>query len=190
MPSPVRSIEVENLMSGRRFLIQWALNSITESITTYEIWRSTTEYQGFQKIASVPSPMTQYIDKVPFTFGIVYFYKVIARDNTGLGSDLHQTPAVQDSTFDDFEEAPFRSTSVAFSNFVIGEIPVLTVNVSSPPPANTYTLANFFRFNTVQIFVNGLSLIRNTDFTENVDQQTVTLMHPVVGTISVNYITV
>ena len=188
MPSVVRNIVVDNLLSGRRMLVEWDLNNVSESITAYEIWRSTTEYQGFQKVAEVPSPMYQYVDKVPFTFGIIFFYKVLARDNTGLRSDIHQTAAVQDSTFDDFEEAPFRATSVSFNDFIVGEVPSGVIDGVNA----TFTLANLFRFNTTEVCINGLVLNRATDYTENADQQTITLTTPAAlySVIVVNYITV
>ena len=188
MPSCVRDVEVTNLLAGRRMLIEWTLNSSSESVTAYEIWRSTMEYQGFEKIAEVPSPVAQYVDKVPYTFGIVFFYKVLARSSTGIRSDITQSNAVQDSTFDDFEERPFRANSVAFGNFVVGEVPSGLINGAN----TTYTLANYFRFNTVQVFVNGLALVRSVDFTENTDQQTISLTAAPasLSKVIVSYITV
>lgn len=187
-PSLVRDVHVENLLAGRRMLIEWTLNSIAESVTAYEIWRSTQEYQGFEKISEVASPTYQFIDKVPYTFGIVYFYKVIARDNTGLKSDLSQSNPVQDSTFDDFEERPFRATDVSYDSFAIGEVPSGIKN-----SVNTnFTTASYFRFNTVQVFVNGVALVRGVGFTESADQKTLVLVTPPAPatTLTVSYLKV
>jgi hypothetical protein len=50
----------------------------------------------------------------------------------------------------------------------------------------------YFRFNTVEVFVNGISLVRNVGFIENPDQLTIKLTNPVpaLGTITVNYLAV
>ena len=174
MPSIVRDVEVTNLLSGRRMLIEWTLNSSAESVTAYEIWRSTTEYQGFSKVAEVPAPMYQYVDKIPYTFGIVFFYKVLARNASGILSDMSQSNAVQDSTFDDFEERPFRATMVTFDNFITGEVPVgLTDGANF-----VFNTSNLFRFNSVQIYVNGIAQVRDNDFAEGTDQRTITLTTP------------
>ena len=172
MPSLVREVHVENLLSGRRMLIEWVLNPSNESVTAYEIWRSTTEYQGYEKIAEVANPTYQFIDKVPYTFGIVFFYKVIARDNSGLRSDLSLSNPVQDSTFDDFEERPFRAFDVSFDSFVVGEIPSGLKNSVN----RAFVASSYFRFGTVQVFVNGVALVRGVGFTENTDQKTINLV--------------
>jgi hypothetical protein len=188
MPSIVRDVHVENLLSGRRMLVEWSLNPSVEVVTVYEIWRSTMEYQGFEKIAQVSAPTYQYIDKVPYTFGIVYFYKVIGRDNSGLVSDLNASNAVQDSTFDNFEERPFRATMVTYDSFVKGEVPTGTKNSIN----TSFATAALFRFATVEVFVNGLALVRGVGFTENANQQAITLtVAPAPSaTLLVNYIAV
>lgn len=188
MPSLVKDVTVENLLAGRRMLVEWTLNSSVEVVTIYEVWRSTMEYQGFEKIAEITAPTRQYIDKVPYTFGVVYFYKVIARDNTGLRSDMTESNAVQDTTFDDFEERPFRSVTLSHNSVVVGETPSGLVN-----GANTaFTTASYFRFNTVQVFVNGLALARGTAFTEGNDQKTLTLTSApaALSTVRVGYLKV
>lgn len=188
MPSPVRDVTVTNLLAGRRMLVEWTLNSQTEVVTVYEVYRSTTEYQGFEKIGEVQSPTYQFMDKVPYTFGIVFFYKVLAKDNTGLRSDISESNAVQDSTFDDFEERPFRATTVSFGSMITGEVPAGAVNGTN----QTFTTANLFRFNTVQVLINGLASLRNSSFTEGTDQRTITLTPaPDAGSqVQVNYLKV
>lgn len=188
MPSAVRDVRVENLLSGRRMLVEWSPNPSLENVTIYEVWRSSMEYQGFTKIAEIYSPTYQYIDKVPYTFGVVYFYKVLARDVSGLLSDLDATNAVQDSTFDNFEERPFRATMVTYDSFVKGEVPAGVKNSVNV----TFTTAALYRFNTVEVFVNGLALVRGTGFSENTNQQTITLtVAPApASSVLVNYIAV
>lgn len=185
MPSIVREVTVDNLLSGFRYLVEWTLNSSTEVVTAYEIWRSTQEYQGFEKIAEVASPMAQYIDKVPYTFGVVYFYKVIARDNTGLRSDIAQSNPVSDMTFDDFEEKPFRATTVSFDSFATGEIPTGVVNGSNA----SFATSSYFRFGTVEVFVNGVARVAGVGFSEGNDQKALTLTPPpaISSTVMVNY---
>lgn len=179
MPSVVREVAVENLLSGRRMLIEWTANSSSESVTAYEIWRSTMEYQGFEKIAEVVSPTVQYIDKVPYTFGIVFYYKILARDATGLRSDITQSNPVSDITFDDFEERPFRATNLSYGAYVSNEIPVGAIDGVN----KTFTVANLFRFGSVQVHVNGLL---TAAFTEGTNQTSFTLVTaPAVSSVVV-----
>lgn len=187
-PSPVRDVAVTNLLAGRRMLIEWTLNSQSEVITTYEIYRSTTEYQGFDKIGEVQSPTYQFVDKLPYTFGVTFFYKVIAKDNVGLRSALEDSNAVQDNTFDSFEERPFRATTVTVGSTVIGEIPTGAVNGVN----GTFTTAHLFRYGTVQVMVNGVALLRGSSFSEGANQQTVTLTPPpdAGSQVQVNYLKV
>ena len=188
MPSVVRDIHVDNLLSGRRFLIEWAPNSVSESVTTYEIHRSVTETTGYEKLGEVGPSTNQFIDKVPYTFGVTFFYKVLARDGTGLRSDINATSGVQDMTFDSFEEAPFRATTVTFDSIIKGEVP----SGAKDGVNTTFTTASLYRFNSVEVFVSGLALERGVGFTENNDQTTVTLTvapAPATG-VTVNYLKV
>lgn len=186
MPTTVRDVHVENLLSGRRMLVEWTPNPTLEGVTAYEIWRSTQEYQGFEKIAEVNDPTYQFIDKIPYTFGIVFFYKVIARDASGYRSDITQSNPVSDVTFDDFEEHPFRSTTLVFNSFISNEVPAGAINSSN----TLFTTASLFRFNTVEVFVNGIARVRGVSFTEGANQSTVTISPaPVTGnTVVINYI--
>ena len=142
----------------------------------------------FAKIAEVNSPTQQYIDKVPFTFGVTFYYKVVARSSAGLKSDIVESPPVSDVTFDQFEERPFRATTVSFGDFIVGQVPTGAIDGNN----TIFTTASLFRFNTVEVFINGIRLVRGTNFSEDNDQQTLTLTTPPAGGQSVitNYIKV
>ena len=188
MPATVRDVHVENLLSGRRFLIEWDLNNTSESVTSYEVHRSNNETQGYAVVATITSPTNQYIDKVPYTFGINYFYKVLARDGTGILTDINDAAAVQDTTFDSFEEKPFRATTVTFDSFVTGGALAGvqdTINI-------TYTSTSLYRFNTTEIFRNGVALVRGVGYTENNDQTTITMtIAPApADTLTINFLKV
>lgn len=171
MPSDVRDVNVENLLAGRRFLVEWNLNLTAEGVTSYLVHRSEQSTQGYQLITTIASPTNQFIDKVPYTFGIQYFYKVIARNASGVSSDINTAAFVSDMTFDSFEEKPFRSVTVTFDSLVKGE--ALTGTKDS---ANLiFTTVSLYRFNSVEVFRNGLALERNVGFAEDNDQTTITL---------------
>jgi len=186
MPSVVSNVSVENLLAGRRFLIEWDLNSPEEVVTVYEIWRSTQEYQGFEKVGQVASPTYQFIDKVPYTFGVIFFYKVLAVDNTGYKSNIQQSNAVSDQTFDDFEEKPFRATTLQYDALVVSEVPGGLVNGTN----TVFTTANLFRFGSLQVFIDGVNRLPTTDFNENPDQMSFTFTAPPAANsnIVINYL--
>lgn len=167
-------------------LVEWTPNLTSEGVTAYEVWRSTQEYQGFEKIAEVAAPTYQFIDKIPYTFGVVFFYKVLARDASGYFSNISQSNAVSDVTFDSFEEHPFRSTNLSFDAFVVSETPSGLINGVN----KTFTVLNLFRFDTLQVFVNGINRLRTTDFAEDATQNSFTFISaPVAGsTVVVNYV--
>jgi hypothetical protein len=185
-PTPVFGVSVENLLAGRRMLIEWDLNPLAQGVTQYSIWRSTQEYQGFEKMATVDSPTYQWIDKVPYTFGVIFFYKVLATNASGVSSDIHQSNAVSDQTFDDFEEKPFRATTLQFDALVTGETP----GGSADGVNKTFTTANLFRFGSLQVFINGVNRINadsgstTVDFTEGPDQKSFTFSNaPAINSI-------
>jgi len=191
MPSIVRHPVVTNLLAGRRILVEWELNDAAEGVTIYQVWRSNLEYESYAKIADIISPYKQYVDKVPYTFGLNFFYKVVAVDASGMSSDISQTPPVSDTTFDGFEEKPFRATTVTFDSFVMGEIPSGAIDGSN----HAFTTASLFRYNTTQVVLNVGStshlLIRGTDYTEGTNQATLTVnTAPVSGTLLVSYLRV
>jgi triacylglycerol esterase/lipase EstA (alpha/beta hydrolase family) len=175
-PTPVFGVSVENLLAGRRFLIEWDLNPLNQGITQYTVWRSTQEYQGFEKIATLNSPTYQFIDKVPYTFGVIFFYKVLAVNAAGVSSNITQSNAVSDQTFDDFEEKPFRATTLQFDALVTNETPGGTVDGVN----KTFTTANLFRFDSLQVYLNGINRINANsnasvvDYTEGANQMSFT----------------
>ena len=169
MPNVVTHVEVTNLLGGFRFLIEWSLN--TDTVTAYKVYRSPNQDQGFNLIATVVDPGNQYIDKVPFTYGATFYYKVVATNASGSQGDLTQAEAVTDMTFDDFEEKPFRSTEISVNSFVIDGIPAGLIN-----SANTsYTAAVYYRANTLSVYYDGVRLVRNVGFTEGADQKSFTV---------------
>lgn len=186
MPTTVRDVHVENLLSGRRMLVEWTPSPTLEAVTAYEIYRSTQEYQGFEKIGEVNDPTYQFIDKIPYTFGIVFFYKVLARDASGYKSDITQSNSVSDVTFDDFEEHPFRATGLTFDAIVISETPTGLVDGVN----KIFTVSNLFRFDSTQVFINGVNRIRGSDFVENPAQNSFTFANaPTLGSVVVvNYV--
>ena len=188
MPSIGRHVVVTNLLAGRRMLVEFELNDAAEGVTAYQIWRSAQESEGFELMATVNAPYKQYVDTVPFTFGINYFYKVVAVNASGYSSDISASSAVSDSTFDSFEEKPFRSVAVTYDSFIVGETPTGAVNGLNL----AYVTANLYRYNTVEVFVNGLALTRGVNFSENANQKTLTLsVAPTTGSrVRVNYIKV
>lgn len=170
-PTTVRNVVVTNLLSGFRFLVEWTLNSDSEGVTAYKVFRSPNQDAGFSLIQTVQSPGTQFIDKVPFTYGAVFYYKVVAVSASGMSSDITLAPAVTDITFDEFEEKPFRSTDVRFDSFIVGETPIGLLNGSNV----LYTTSNYFRTSTLAVYYDGLRLARNVGFTEGADQKSFTM---------------
>jgi len=187
-PSVVRDVNVENLMSGRRFLIEWVLNEITEGVTTYEIWRSTTESgSDYVHIGSVQAPTVQFIDKVPFTYGVTFFYKVIAVNAGGARGDISAITGTADVTFDNFDEEPFRATNLTFDSFVRNETPLGIIDGIN----YTFQTQFLYRSNSLEIYVNGVHRLP-TDFQTNNDQKTFTFIFPPApgSIVNVNYLKV
>lgn len=185
MPSIVNGVNVENLLSGRRFLVEWNLNPSIEGVTVYQIWRSTTELSGFAKIAEVQAPTTQYIDKVPFTFGVTFFYKVVAVNSSGQMGDITAASAVSDVTFDNFDEEPFRATSLTVDSFIKNEVPVGVIDGINA----VFQTANIYRVNSLEVYVNGVHRLA-ADFAQGADQKTFTFVFPPAqgSVISVSYL--
>jgi hypothetical protein len=71
--------------------------------------------------------VTSFVDNVPFTFGITWYYKVTAVDNGGNESSLALTAPVQDMSFSQFVEQPFP-TQVEVDDLVNDEIPSGPIN--------------------------------------------------------------
>ncbi len=186
MPNIVQGTTVENLLTGRRFLVEWSPNQPSEGVSSYQIWRAENSLSGFELTATVSAPTTQYVDKVPFTFGIAFFYKVIAVDAAGLSSDITITTPVSDVTFDSFEEFPFRPTNVTFDSFVKNEASVGTQDSAN----TTFSTAALYRLGTLEVVINGVVKTRDVDYTENNDQQnfTITVAPASSDVIRLNYV--
>jgi hypothetical protein len=127
-PSNVRALQVTNLLDNRGFLLQWAPN-IENNIVAYKVYRSSspTDISSFALINSTAANVTSYIDNVPFTFGLVYYYIVTALDNGGNESSLDTANPTQDMSFHSFEEQPFPTVILA-GDVINNETPSGSVN--------------------------------------------------------------
>lgn len=173
-PETVKVIKVYNLLVDRGYLITWS-PSLETDVSSYKVLRShsPTDSSGFEVVATVQKPSTSYIDKVTFSFGITWYWKVVAVDAAGNESDLALTTPVHEQTFHSFEEQPFP-TSVSTQDFVKDEIPtgaIDTVNV-------LFTTAFPYRKNSLIVYLNGVRLIRTLDFVEGPGSQQITFTDP------------
>lgn len=127
-PSVVQGIRATNLLANRGFIIQWAAN-VEPNIALYRVYRSSspTDNSSFYLIGTTPSNVTSFVDNVPYTFGISWYYKVTALDNGNNESPLNLTNPVQDMSFSQFVEQPFP-TQVEVSDIVNDEIPSGDIN--------------------------------------------------------------
>jgi hypothetical protein len=185
-PDTVKTIHVYNLLAERGFLIKWE-PGLETNLVNYKVYRSSspTDFSSFSFIATTPANVTSYIDNVPFSFGIVYYYIVTAIDNGGNESSLDKTTPVQDNTFHSFEEQPFPTT-ISTTDFVDDETPIGLVNT-----VNTlFTTLHIYKPGTLEVYLNGVRQHRGLDFTEGpLSQQFVFLDPPDTGGIvRVDYI--
>lgn len=184
-PDTVKVIRVYNLLAERGYLISWQPNQET-NIANYKIYRSEspTDAENFKLLGSVNNQVTSYIDKVPFTFGIVWYYVVTAVDDGGNESSISRTTPSHENTYHSFEEQPFPNT-VSASDFVKDEKPTGLVDALNA----LYTTKYPFRLGTVEVFLNGVKLIPVVDFNEGPSSQQITFTDPpnVGGEIRVNY---
>ena len=127
-PLQVQGIRATNLLANRGFIIQWAAN-VEPNIVYYRVYRSSspTDNSSFYLIGTTPANVTSFVDNVPFTFGITWYYKVTAVDNGGNESSLALTAPVQDMSFSQFVEQPFP-TQVEVDDLVNDEIPSGPIN--------------------------------------------------------------
>jgi len=174
-PSTVMGTRSTNLLANRGFLIEWSAN-VEPNIALYRVYRSSspTDDSSFQIIATTPANVTSYVDNVPFTFGITWYYKVTALDTGNNESALDLTSAVQDMSFHSFEEQPFPTTIVT-SNIVNPEVPSGLLNGTN----TLFTTAFPYKTNTLNVYLNGIKLILNTDYTLSVPQQFVLVTAPI-----------
>lgn len=184
-PANVRALQVTNLLDDRGFLLQWAPN-IENNIVSYKIFRSNspTDVSSFALIGSVASNVTSFIDNVPFTFGLTYYYIVAALDNGGNESSLDTANPTQDMSFHSFEEQPFPVV-IQSGNIITDEIPSGLINSSN----TLFTTAFPYKSNTVNIYLNGAKLTNGVDFTLNLPQQFTTSVPPMTGdNLRIDYI--
>lgn len=176
-PAQVQGIRATNLLANRGFIIQWAAN-VEPNIALYRVYRSSspTDDSSFQVIGTTPANVTSFVDNVPFTFGITWYYKITALDNGNNESSLELTSPVQDMSFHSFEEQPFP-TQVNTPSLVNGETPSGQIN-----GINTlFTTSYPFRSNTLSVFLNGAKLILGVDYTLNIPQQFTLVTAPISG---------
>jgi hypothetical protein len=175
-PSQVQGIRSTNLLANRGFIIQWAAN-VEPNIVLYRVYRSSspTDNSSFQIIGTTPANVTSFVDNVPFTFGITWYYKVTALDNGNNESSLDLTSPVQDMSFSQFVEQPFP-TQVEVNDLVNDEIPSGQINGVNTLFTTTYP----FKGSTLSVYLNGAKLMNGLDFTLNIPQQ-FTLVDPPVS---------
>lgn len=186
-PQTVGNIQVISLLNKRRFLVSWNQNPEID-ILSYNIFRSENEFDGFAKVGSVGLPSVQFVDTVPFTFGINYYWKVTAVNSTSQESDLSSTESISDITIGQFDEEPFRQTEVQKADFVFNEEPSGLKNGTNL----VYATASAFRTGTLQVFLNGLLQDPDVDYVENGSQTGFSFILPLVpistDTLLVNYL--
>jgi len=139
-------------------------------IDGFYVYRSTSPYSGFTKIATVARGTQQYINQVPFTFGVTYFFKVTQFKGTD-ESDIISTGAISDSTFKSFEEQPLPVQALS-TDFVYNEPSGGLKN-----GVNTiFTTSHVYRAGTLNVYVNGAKQTKGTDFIERSDQTSYQLL--------------
>jgi hypothetical protein len=178
-PANVRALQVTNLLDDRGFLLQWAPNT-ENNIVSYKVYRSNspTDVSSFALIGSVASNVTSYIDNVPFTFGITYYYIVTALDNGGNESPLDTANPTQDMSFHSFEEQPFPTVILA-GDIVNNETPSGLVNSSN----TLFTTAYPYKNQTLSVYLNGAKLSLTVDYVLLVPQQFQFVVPPMSGDI-------
>lgn len=184
-PAPVMGLRSTNLLANRGFLIQWAAN-VEPNIALYRVYRSSspTDNSSFQVIGTTPANVTSYVDNVPYTFGITWYYKVTALDTGNNESSLDLTHPVQDMSFSQFIEAPFPTT-VQVDNLVNNEVPSGQINGTN----TLFTTSYPFKGNTLSIFKNGAKLTPLVDYILNIPQQFTLVAAPTSGTVlTVSYL--
>jgi len=181
-PAQVQGTRATNLLANRGFIIQWSAN-VEPNIAYYRVYRSSspTDNSSFYIIGTTPNNVTSFVDNVPFTFGITWYYKVTALDTGNNESSLDLTNPVQDMTFSQFVEQPFP-TSIEVGDLVNGEIPSGALD-----GVNTvYTTSNPFKTSTLSVYFNGVKLMANVDYFVNIPQQFTLVSAP----LSTDYIRV
>lgn len=176
-PAVVQGLRATNLLANRGFIIQWAAN-VEPDIAYYRVYRSSspTDNSSFYLIGTTPNNVQSFVDNVPYTFGVTWYYKVTALDTSNNESSLDLTNPVQDMSFSQFVEQPFPTT-VEVGDLVNGETPSGVID-----GVNTvFITANPFKTSTLAIFLNGVKLMNNVDYTLNIPQQFTLNSPPSVG---------
>ena len=176
-PSQVQGIRSTNLLANRGFLIQWAAN-VEPNIALYRVYRSSspTDNSSFQVIGTTPANVTSFVDNVPFTFGISWYYKVTALDNGNNESSLNLTNPVQDMSFSQFVEQPFPTT-IEVNDLVNDETPSGQINGTNA----LFTTAYPFKGSSLSVYLNGVKLMNGIDFNLSIPQQFTLIEAPELG---------
>ena len=184
-PEPIRALHVYNLFAERGFLLKWG-SGLENNLVNYRIYRSSSpsDNGSFDLIATTPVNVTSYIDNVPFTFGLTWYYKVTALDNGNNEGALERTTPVNDMTYHSFEEQPFPTT-VSALDFVTDEIPsgvVDDVNI-------VFSTTSAFRKGSLQVYLNGVRMHHTIDFVEGPGPQQFTMVDApaVSGVLRISY---
>jgi hypothetical protein len=166
-PAVVQGTRATNLLANRGFIIQWAAN-VEPNIVYYRVYRSSspTDNTSFYVIGTTPANVTSFVDNVPYTFGITWYYKVTAIDSSNNESSLDLTNPVQDMTFSQFVEQPFP-TQVEVGDLVNGEIPSGALDGTN----TLFATVNPFKFSTLSVYLNGVKLMLGIDYTLLMPQQ-------------------
>ncbi|MCX8094352.1 MAG: hypothetical protein N3E50_09350, partial [Candidatus Goldbacteria bacterium] len=103
-PPSVTTVEISNIFNGA--LLIWNNPSepytFTRSVYTYNIYRSTSAYSGYNKIASLIETNI-YVDYILNTLNIDYYYKIKTVDSMG-NEDLLDN--YYDFTYESYKEPP------------------------------------------------------------------------------------
>jgi len=182
-PDVIKQVQVFNLLGERKFLIVW-LPSLETNIVNYKVYRSQSPTDGFELITITSPNVISAYDFAPFTFGIVFYWKVTAIDDGGNESSLELTTPAHENTFHSFEEQPFP-VSIQTTDVVTGETPQGDVD-----GINTVFNTNYpYRKGTLVVFSGGVNMYRGLDFTETGSQEFTFTDPPDIGTkIRINYV--
>jgi hypothetical protein len=146
---------------------------------------SPTDTGDFNLIGTTPANVTSFVDRVPFTFGITWYYKVTALDNGNNESSLDLTTPVQDMTYHSFEEQPFPTTVLA-QDLIEDETPTGAIDTLN----QLYTTAFPYKKNSLEVYLNGVRMHRSLDFVEGPLSQQFTMTDPpdTGGILRVSYV--
>jgi len=161
-PNLVKYVKVSNLLEGRRYLIEWQLNSET-NIDHYNIYRSEANYAGFEKVGETNANDNQFVDVVPKVWGITWFYKVTAVNNapTPEESDLESSFPASVIDVSGFSQEAFLD-NLTPGDFVSQEEPIGDKNGSNINFRTKYAYIP----GSVDLYIDRVPLVRGVDYTE------------------------